>query len=205
MDRVSESDHLSDEELAAETQAGSRSSFEKLVRRYSQRLFHFLRPRMGTDQDTEDLVQDTFLKAYRNIQRFDGRYKFSTWFYTIANRMVIGFYRKNRKDFVPPVVNPTSEDPQEAVLYNEDRENLWYMAQKLRPNQFQALWLRYMEDMSLTQIAGVMKIGQIHARVLLHRARLELAKRLSPERSIKEVRDATSEDSVAFGKDLSFL
>ena len=85
-----------DEELAREARAGSRRSFEELARRYKRRLFVYLRPRVGSDQDAEDMVQETFLKLYRNIGGYDPAYRFSTWLYTSANRLAIDAYRKKR-------------------------------------------------------------------------------------------------------------
>ncbi len=184
MDRLPVSDPVSDEELAAEARAGSRTSFEELVHRYSRRLFHFLRPRVGTDQDTEDLVQETFIKVYRNIHRFDITYKFSTWLYTVATRLAIGFYRKKRPEGPTPESAGTWTDPQDTMIREQESQNLWAAAKTLRPNLYQALWLRYMEDLSLKEIAGVMKKSQVHVRVLLHRARLQLGKQLNPD--IKE-------------------
>jgi len=185
MDKPPVSDPLSDEELAAEARAGSRSSFEELVHRYSLRLFHFLRPRIGTDQDTEDLVQETFLKVYRNIHRFDINYKFSTWLYTIAVRLAIGFYRKNRSEEPTPESAGAWADPHDTMIREQESQNLWNTAKTLQPNLYQALWLRYMEDLSLKEIAGVMKKNQVHVRVLLHRARLQLGKRLNPDGEVK--------------------
>jgi len=180
MNKPPVSDPLSDEELAADARAGSRSSFEELVHRYSLRLFHFLLPRVGTGQDTEDLVQETFLKVYRNIDRFDTAYKFSTWLYTIAVRLAIGFYRKNRTGGPTPESAGTWADPQDAMIREQESQNLWNTAKTLRPDLYQALWLRYMEDLSLKEIAGVMKKSRVHVRVLLHRARLQLGKQLNP-------------------------
>jgi RNA polymerase sigma-70 factor (ECF subfamily) len=172
--------HLTDEELAVEAQAGSRWSFEELVRRYSRRLFYYLRPKMLTQQDTEDIVQETFLKAYRHIRRFNFQCKFSTWIYTIATRLVISFYRKKQPNESTFLSIDSAPDPQEQMIKDDDSKNLWNIAQTLRQNQFQALWLRYMEDLSLPEIAQVMKKTQIYVRVLLHRARLNLMKQLSP-------------------------
>ncbi|NIM11542.1 MAG: sigma-70 family RNA polymerase sigma factor [Candidatus Aminicenantes bacterium] len=179
-DKLLENRQLTDEELAVEAQAGSRRSFEELVRRYSQRLFYFLRPKMLTHQDTEDIIQETFLKTYRNIRRFNFECKFSTWIYTTATRLVISFYRKKRPNESTFVSIDTSPDPQEQMIKEEDAKNLWNIAQALRENQFQALWLRYMEDLPLKEIAQVMKKTQIYVRVLLHRARLNLMKQLNP-------------------------
>ena len=179
--------HLSDEELAAAAQAGSRRSFEELVHRYTHRLYYFLRPKMSTRQDTEDLVQETFLKTYRNISRFDSTYKFSTWLYTTAARLVISFYRK-RQVSEPVLENPTSTpDPQDQAIAAEKARDLWDMARKLQPQQYQALWLRYAEDLSLKEIASVMKKNQVHVRVLLHRARSNLIKKLNPDALSREI------------------
>ena len=178
---------LSDEELVAQAQTGSRRCFNELVRRYSHRLFYFLRPKVNTDEDTEDLVQETFLKAYRNINRFDSNYKFSTWLYTSAARLAISFYRKKRFNEGISVFNSSSPDPQEEMMLEEDSKNLWNIAQTLQANQYQALWLRYMEELSLKEIALVMKKTRVHVRVLLHRARLNLIKQLNPSTSSKEM------------------
>jgi RNA polymerase sigma-70 factor (ECF subfamily) len=190
MDNLSISDAPSDEELAAQAQAGLRAPFEELVRRYSRRLYLFLRPRVGSDPDTEDLVQDTFLKAFSNIGRYDDTYRFSTWIYTMASRLVIGYYRRNRRptwSVFPPSGVP---DPLDALVREEDSRNLWTTAEGLGPDQFQALWLRYMEDMALKEIAAVLKKSQVHIRVLLHRARTQLSIRLNPSASSENQRPA---------------
>jgi RNA polymerase sigma-70 factor (ECF subfamily) len=181
---------LSDEELAAKAQTGSRRCFDELVHRYSHRLFYFLRPKVTTDEDTEDLVQETFLKAYRNISRFDLNYKFSTWLYTTAARLAISFYRKKRVNEGLYVFNAFPPDPGEQVTREEDSENLWNIAKTLQSNQYQALWLRYMEELSLKEIALVMKKTRVYVRVLLHRARLNLIKQLNPLASSKQVEKA---------------
>lgn len=179
MDLTSSTKQLSDEELASRATTGSQTSFEELVCRYSLRLYHFLRHKTETDQDIEDLVQETFLKAFRNIDRYDSKRKFSTWLYTIAVRQAISRYRLNRpkESFVPK--NP-SPDPQEALIQKEESQNLWYQARTLHPKEYEALWLRYAEDMSVKDIAKVLNKKPITVRVLLHRARLNLAQRIRP-------------------------
>lgn len=183
---------LSDEELAAEAQAGSRHCFEQLVYRYTRRLFYYLRPKMSTDQDTEDIIQETFIRTYRHISRYDTRYKFSTWLYTVAARLVISYYRKKRiREIVFLTADPVPEtrelqdpsgtqNPHERLEQEEDAKTIWTLARSLQPDQYQALWLRYIEDLSLKEIAGVMKKTQVHIRVLLHRARLNLVKQINP-------------------------
>lgn len=180
MDNRSTDKGLTDEELALRAQTGSRPCFEELVYRYSHRLYLYLRPKIGNAQDIEDLIQETFLKTYRNIGSYDQKYKFSTWIYTTAGRLAISHYRKKREDETAPEPVYPAEDPQERMLREEDQDNIWSTAQTLHTDQYQALWLRYGEDLPVKDIAKVMKKSRIHVRVLIHRARSHLVKHLNP-------------------------
>lgn len=179
MDKISTVKRLSDEELASRIAEGSRSLFEELVSRYSMRLFYFLRHRAETDSDIEDLVQETFLKAFKSIDRFDPEWKFSTWLYTIASREAISRYRSNRKMKYTPVETSSIPDPEESVIRKEESQNLWELASSLPEKEYEALWLHYAEDMSIKEIARITKKKSSTVRVLLYRARLKLAERIN--------------------------
>jgi len=162
-------------------------SFEELVYRYSPRLFHFLRHKVSTNEDIEDLVQETFLKAFRSIDRYNPDFKFSTWLYTIAVRLAISEYRSSKAKDISAMPISHSLEPQEIVIQKEESQNIWNFAKTLKKDQYEGLWLRYAEEMSVKEIAKVMRKTQVYIRVLLHRARLNLAKKLSqselPEKS----------------------
>jgi RNA polymerase sigma-70 factor (ECF subfamily) len=176
--------HPADEELAVRAAAGSRPSFEELVSRYSLRLFHFLRSRSGSDEDVEDLVQETFLKAYRNIGRYDPQRRFSTWLYTVAIRLSISRQRSQRERPLP--LDPEgpehpSPGPQEVLIRKEEAQkagNIWLLARTLKPSEYEILWLRYAEEMPMKEIARAMKRSLVGVRVLLHRSRVKLGKKL---------------------------
>ncbi len=170
-----------DEELAREARAGSRRSFDELARRYKRRLFVYLRARLGSDQDAEDMVQETLLKLYRNIDRYDPAYRFSTWLYTAATRLAISSYRKKRIAAVP--LTPESAggvaDPAPfiAAAGESGAAGLWDAARTLAESQFRVLWLRYGEDMDVADIARAVGKSRVAVSLLLHRARTNLAKR----------------------------
>lgn len=170
--------HLSDEELASRVAAGSCFLFEELVSRYSRRLFHFLRHRTETDQDIEDMVQETFLKAFRSIDRFNPEWRFSTWLFTIAVRSAISRHRSNQKMSPDPTAASSLPDPEEIVIQKQESQNIWELASLLTKKEYEALWLRYAEDMSIKEIAKITKKKPASVRVLLYRARLNLAKRI---------------------------
>lgn len=179
MDDASQCNQLSDEKLALKVAAGSRASFEELIHRYSPRLFFFLRHKAATNQDIEDLIQETFLKAFLNIDRFEPKRKFSTWLYTIAVRSAISHHRTKKATRSHTVSISPLPDPQEVLIQKEESRNIWNLARRLKPIEYEALWLHYGEDMSVKDVAKVIKKTQISVRVLLHRARLNLAKMLS--------------------------
>ena len=184
MNVTRESEARTDEELAAQTAAGSRAAFEALVSRYSPRLFYFLRSRSGSDEDIEDLMQETFLRAFRNIDRYDPKWNFSTWLYTMAVRLAISRHRSKKADPLPldpELTECPSPGPQDRLIFEEEtqeRKNVWNLARTLKPGEYQALWLRYAEGLPVKDIAKAMNKSQIGIRTLLHRSRLKLGPKL---------------------------
>jgi RNA polymerase sigma-70 factor (ECF subfamily) len=171
-----------DEELAREARAGSRRSFEELACRYKRRLFVYLRPRLGSDEDAEDMVQDTFLKLYRSIEKYDPAYRFSTWLYTSANRLAIDSFRKSAVARERSAASSSRDLPDPAVGFEgqADATGVWAAARTLGADRYRVLWLRYGEDMTIEEIAAVIGRSRLAVRVLLHRARTSLVGLLGP-------------------------
>src|SRR4051794_10347494 len=93
----------SDREAAAEACRGNQQAFRVLVERHSHALFRLAFRMTGNEQDAEDLVQDTFIRAYRQLHRFDSRASFSTWLYRICTNRALDLIRarKVRKEYQP--------------------------------------------------------------------------------------------------------
>jgi len=172
-------DSKTDEDLAREARAGSPRSFEELALRYRRRLFAYFRPRLGSDQDAEDLAQETLLKLYRNIGNYDPTYRFSVWLYTAAGRLAISEYRRRTvvaaglRSIAREEESREPEDPPEKG----EADRLWTLAETLNGNQYRALWLRYAEEMPINDIAVSLGKSRVAVRILLHRARTNLMKR----------------------------
>jgi RNA polymerase sigma-70 factor (ECF subfamily) len=182
-----------DEELAREARAGSRRSFEELALRYKRRLFAYFRPRLGSDQDAEDLVQETFLKLYRNIHHYDPAHRFSTWLYTSANRLAISSYRR-KKTAAGRLGAEFAGDTENLAVpaAGETRSTgLWDAAGTLGGNQHRVLWLRYGEDLTIEEIAASIGKSRLAVRLLLHRARTNLMKRVGPAPGRAEAKTKT--------------
>jgi RNA polymerase sigma-70 factor (ECF subfamily) len=168
-----------DEELARQTQSGSLDSFEELVHRYENRVYAFVIQFCGNATDAREVTQDTFVKASQSIGHFDASRSFAPWLFTIARRKCIDRHRAARPVSNEPVPElPDENDPAELLARREEHQNLWRLArQHLGDAQFEALWLRYAEDMEVEQIARVLRKTRVHVKVLLFRARQILARK----------------------------
>src|SRR6478672_168395 len=96
---------LSPEDLAERAAAGSVPSFGELVTRFEVRVFNFLLRKMGSRADAEDLTQESFVRAWERITSYDRQWRFSTWLFTIASRLAVSHYRRQR-----PVVTSAELD-----------------------------------------------------------------------------------------------
>jgi len=175
------------EALALAAQAGSVQAFEALVSRFEAPLYRFLWVRTRDAAAAEDLTQDAFLRAWQNLARYDPRWRFSTWLYTLAERLCISARRSRGKE---PAVSSSDvdlgavtagRDPSHEAAERDEGRELWETATRiLRPEERTALWLRYAEDLSMEEIGSVLGRPTVTVRVLLFRARGRLAAALEP-------------------------
>ena len=174
---------ISDGELVRRTRAGSLEAFEQLVYRYEHRVYAFVSQFCRNATDTREITQDAFVKATQSLHQFDVRREFAPWLFTIARRKWI-----DRQRAAPPAAAEAplpepvdANHPGELLAQEEDRQLLWRLARKcLSEDQYQALWLRYAEDLEVVQIAQVLGKTRVHIKVLLFRARQILGKHLDP-------------------------
>ena len=167
------------EKLACRAQSGSSESFAKLVEQFTEPLYNFLALRTPTTADAEELVQETFLRAWHKLDRYDSEWRFSTWIFTIAKRLAASGWRRAPAQSLdtPGQEEPhSSEDPERAVSAREQDSNLWSIAERvLTTDQHDALWLRFAEDLSTDEVARILKKRPATIRVLIFRAREALA------------------------------
>src|SRR5690606_9831009 len=88
---------LPDEEIIARVLEGDRACFELLMRRYNRRLFRTVRGILADDAEAEDVVQDSYVRAYEHLDQFEGRAQFSTWLIRIAVREAMARQRRRRR------------------------------------------------------------------------------------------------------------
>lgn len=162
---------MSDEhELIEQAQAGSVTAFTELVNRYKERLLRFLLTRCASYADAEDALQDTFINAFRYLYSYDARWRFSTWLYRIAVRNAVQGKHVDA-DALDDVADEGG-DPLAECIAQSERENLWLSARRLlKDDVYLAMWLRYVEDMSIRDVAEVVGRSTAWTKVNLMRGR----------------------------------
>lgn len=173
-------------ELVRRAQDGCADSFAELTRRFRPRLLNLLCNQIGAaHSDAEDMAQESLARAFQHLDRFDHRYRFSTWLYTIAIRLARDHARSERRRPQHVALDEAQCRSRESELTEraerlEIVDNLWQTARRVLSDlQYTALWLRYAEDLSPVEIAQVMRKSRIGVRVLLHRGRSRLIAEVS--------------------------
>ncbi|HSH27290.1 MAG TPA: sigma-70 family RNA polymerase sigma factor, partial [Wenzhouxiangella sp.] len=161
-------------DLVRRARSGSADAFDALMRAHQDRLYRFVLVRGACAADAQDIVQDTFLAAWRYLDSYRERWRFSTWLYTIARRQASG--RGMAHDELPEALVDPNVRPDQAVLNGQRRENIWSVARKLLPSDwFDVLWLYYAEDRRIREIARILGRSSAWVKVTLHRSRKRLA------------------------------
>lgn len=169
--------------------AGSQSAFEQIVRRYQRPIISLIARMTGDWALAEDLAQETFVKAFRSLAAFDTTRRLSSWLFRIAHNTAIDAMRRNRPaqaaldpgtpallDAAPEPAMPPEPDP---IEQRELGHALEAAMAELRPDQRAAIVLRYENGLSFDEIGTVLGVPEVTARSHVHRARKELARRLT--------------------------
>lgn len=181
-----------DEEIAVFVQNGDIDAFGVLVERYEEKLKRYARKFFRDNGDIEDVIQETFIKAYSNIQGFDAERKFSPWIYRIAhNELVNALKKKKNKEaislfdfdvFLPHLV--AKETAEERARSNEMKSALDKYLGKINLKYREPLVLYYFEDMNYKEVADVLEIPVSTVGVRLKRGKETLKKLIGSSESI---------------------
>ena len=182
---------VDDRELVVLACDGRESAYREILTRYERPVFSLIY-RMVRDRTlAEDLAQEAFVKAFHAIDRYDPRYKFSSWIFKIANNLTIDHLRKRKLDTVSidgsPHATSADQQAQTRLVVEADGETpLQYVENRelgslieraiglLRPEYKTAVLLRHVEGYAYEEIAEIMEVPLGTVKTYLHRARKEL-------------------------------
>ena len=176
---------LSDEAAVNAVRAGNRDAFRVLVERYSRGVFRLGYRMTGNEQDAEDVVQEAFLRAFKQLNRYESRSSFGTWLYRIAANYSLDLIRSRKNsDPVEDVVLPEpGAGPDRLYTSARVQETLDAALAALTQQERTAFVLRHYEGLSIEEISGTLGINNNAAKHSVFRAVQKLRKALAPLKS----------------------
>lgn len=171
-----------DEEIARAVQKGASEEFGVLVDRYEAKLTRYAHKFLANREDVKDLVQEVFIKTYKNIKSFNPSRRFSPWIYRIAhNEFVNALGRKQRDkmlfNFDAFFPHPAAKETSDAqALENDLRQTIDFYLNRLDAKYREPLILYYFQDLNYKEIADILHIPVATVGVRLQRAKSILKK-----------------------------
>jgi RNA polymerase sigma-70 factor (ECF subfamily) len=175
---------------------GSEAAFDELVKKHSGKAYQVAYGLLGNNHDAEEVVQDAFIKVFKNLKKFRGDSKFTTWLYRIVTNLARNKYHWHRRrgaevnvsisDSMPGETNSLDMDipdmkcePLKMLEYAEVEENLKTALERIPEKLREVIILRHFEEMSYSDIASILncELGTVKSR--LARARDALKKELN--------------------------
>ncbi len=173
---------------------GDREAFNKIVQRYRGQIYGFIFRMVKNREEAEDLVQETFIKAYRALGSFNTEYAFSTWLYKIATNNCIDHFRKRRLktySLDKPIQSKdgelardfpdTAQGPETGLISREKTLQIQKAINSLPEKYKQAILLRHARDKSYEEIAKELDLPLGTVKVRIFRAREMLKKKLKEQ------------------------
>lgn len=169
---------VSDAELVRRTLAGQEDPFVALVARYQRRAFWIAFHVVGRVEDARDVVQESFVRLFRSLDRYDYARSFYTWFYRIVMNLAIDALRKARssraasiEDILGALPDQREGGGDELLQRDEQNVQVWAVLDKLDAKFRAVLVLRDIHGLSCREIAPMLKVTHATARWRLHRGR----------------------------------
>ena len=188
-----------------QAQQGSDEAFTQLVETYQRPVYNLCYRMLGEPEAAEDAAQETFLRTYQNLHRYDASRAFGTWILSIAAHYCIDLLRKKKFSMFSldaenddgttyELPDPASPDPEFETVRNEQRDRLHLLLKGLDATDRAAVIMRYWYDFSEVEIAKSLNLTVSAVKSRLHRSRRSLAgmwqeqdaKQARPERRVYE-------------------
>jgi len=183
---------MSEQQLIERAKNGDTKAFEELMKRTQTNIYNLGLRLLGNKEDAADLMQETYIKAYENLDRFEGRSSFSTWLYRIATNNALMKLRKekNKKVSIDELkkfgdksykieISDWSENPSSYFKSAELKEVLQKAIDSLPPKYKSVFILHDVEGLPLAEVARILSLSVPAVKTRVHRSRMYLREKIS--------------------------
>ncbi len=173
--------------LLMRVQKGDLDAYGTIIQEYQTSVFNVCLRILGNQQEAEDLAQEAFLRAYRNISHYDPRRHFGPWMRVLAANLCYNHLKKARLEGTPleeerhRLPDSSQQDPEALLELAQEHQGLYRKIWQLPENQRVALELRHFQGLSYQEMAAALKLPLNTVRSHLYRARRKLAELLEEE------------------------
>lgn len=174
---------VSDEKIVKLIQGGEKEKFGEIIKRYQGRLFGYIKNLINqNNMEVEDVVEDSLISAYENLNGFDTSKKFSSWIYRIAHNKAIDYFKKKRIkseeiDSRDEILETRNEKLiEELEIEKEEKKVVARAIENLELKYREVVLLYYFEEKSYEEISDILHIPVSNVGVLLFRAKIMLKK-----------------------------
>lgn len=170
---------------------GDQRAFAEIVELYKDKIFHLAYRMLNNRHEAEDIVQETFLRVYKNLDRYDENQKFSTWIYRIGTNLCIDRLRKRKPSYSLDadmndqegmdgysMIPSDDRSPETEMLLSETQRIIHESIESLPAKYKTIMLLRYIQDLSLQEISEVLDLPVTTIKTRVHRGREFLRKKL---------------------------
>ncbi|MCY4403844.1 MAG: sigma-70 family RNA polymerase sigma factor [Candidatus Poribacteria bacterium] len=182
---------IDDELLVAQFKSGSQKAFDDLMKRYEQKIFGYLLRSVRNYEDAEELTLEVFFKAYRALNKWEPKAKFSTWLYTIASNLAIDYHRSKSRQPIYMyedeevietrlVANDISSNPEKNIEDKERGHLIRKAVDELSSKQKAVFMLSRYEGLQIKEVAETLGMAEGTVKIHLHRAIKKLQTLLRP-------------------------
>ncbi|HHE45818.1 MAG TPA: RNA polymerase sigma factor [Candidatus Moranbacteria bacterium] len=176
---------LSDNDLVQFIREKDSQKYVEIIKRYQGKLLVYLYRLIGSRQDAEDILQNVFIKAYKDLYKYDVKRKFSSWIYRIAHNEAVNYLkRKSLKKFIPWENIITTKDQLKMSHSSERPDKIWFRKEtsqevnrvldKLPLKYKRVLILRYYSRKSYKEISKILGKPVNTVGILIHRAKKKI-------------------------------
>lgn len=161
---------------------GNKEAFGYIFDKYSKKIYRFILFKVSKHELAEDLSSQVFLQVWEHILNKNKIKNLQAFIYQVARNKVVDYYRSKEKEELPLIYEESEKiigkilDGEEIFNKEFDNEALLGMINKLKGNYREVIILKYIEDLSISEIAQILEKSKVNVRVLLHRALKEIKK-----------------------------